>query len=639
MKINTYLLLSFLSLSAMAQQARPGFDNLVEAEMKSAYNISNFRANLNTGNYDVTYQKLELAVNPGVQFVSGSITTTFTALQNMATLTFDLSNNLDVSSVTRNGLSLAYSQNNNDELIITLPTVQNAGTSGTVTVNYSGTPFDEEDSFVSSEHNGVPIIWTLSEPYGAKEWWPCKQDLNDKINSIDVYITAPSQYVSVSNGLEQSQQLNSNGTKTTHFHHNYPIPAYLVAIAVTNYTIYTQQAGTAPNTFPVVNYLYPEQAPNSQLLLEDTVPIMNFYESLFETYPFHTEKYGHAQCGFGGGMEHTTVSFMGYFGRELIAHELAHQWFGDKITCGSWKDIWLNEGFATYLTGLVSEELEGEQSFMDWRTGLVESITSQAGGAVYLTDADTLNVNRIFSSRLTYNKGAMVLHMLRLKIGADTFFQGVRNYLADADLAYDYAKTPDFQAHLEAASGTDLDEFFADWIYNQGYPSYHIDVVSPNFGESVITLTQTQSHPSVSYFEGPVPIRLTDTSGTIYDVVLDNTFNGQQFTLPVPFMVAGAEVNATKDIISINNTATVSAPVFSLLSGMRLYPNPASGMLRLDVPPGVVVEQATFYNALGQKVLQTRTQTAWDVAPLATGLHFITVVTAQGTAQLKFIKE
>ena len=218
-------------------------------------------------------------------------------------------------------------------------------------------------AFTTSQHFGTPIMWTLSEPFGARDWWPCKQDLSDKIENIDFYITAPSAYKGVANGLEVSEIANNNGTKTVHYQHNYAIPAYLVAFAVTNYQIYQQTAGTAPNTFPIVNYIYPENYNSAVNQVAVTLPIMNLFENLFETYPFHEEKYGHAQFGWGGGMEHTTVSFMGSFSRDLIAHELAHHWFGNKITCGTWKDIWLNEGFAEYMSGLVYENLDGETAF------------------------------------------------------------------------------------------------------------------------------------------------------------------------------------------------------------------------------------------------------------------------------------
>ena len=153
---------------------------------------------------------------------------------------------------------------------------------------------------------------------------------------------------------------------------------------------------------------------------------------------------------WGGGMEHTTMSFMGSWSRGLIAHELAHQWFGNKITCGSWEDIWLNEGFATYLDGLVYENFDGQDVFSQWRKAVVNSVTSSPSGSTFVTD--TTSVSRIFNSRLSYRKGAMILHMLRYKIGDDNFFQGVKNYLADPTLAYSYAKTEDLQRHLEATS-------------------------------------------------------------------------------------------------------------------------------------------------------------------------------------------
>ena len=263
--------------------------------------------NPNTLNYDVTYQKLEFTVNPAVYNIVGKVTTTYTALSDMSTVTFDLTNELVVSSVKLGATNLTFLQNANDELVITLPSIQLAGTSRIIEINYSGAPATGEQAFTTSTHNGVPVIYTLSEPFGARDWWPCKQDLNDKINAIDIYITAPSQYISVANGLEISQVVNGLN-KTTHFQHNYPIPAYLVAIAVTNYSIFTQTAGTAPNDFPIVNYIYPETlTPSVQTQLAQTPLIMNLFETLFEPYPFHNEKYGHAQ--FGWAEEWSTLLF------------------------------------------------------------------------------------------------------------------------------------------------------------------------------------------------------------------------------------------------------------------------------------------------------------------------------------------
>lgn len=620
-----------------AQIQDSGIHAIAEAEMKAASGLMNMTVNPNTANYDITYHGLRFTVDPAIYAISGIVTTTYTALSDMSTVTFDLANQLTVSSVTKNGTPLAFVQNTNKELVISLPVTQITGTSATVVITYSGAPPTGEQAFTTQTHNGAPVLYTLSEPFGARDWWPCKQDLSDKVDNIDVYITAPSQYISVSNGLEQSQVINGV-TKTTHFKHNYPIPAYLIAIAVTNYSVFTQQAGTAPNQFPIVNYIYPENFVTAQVEVAQTLPIMNLFESLFETYPFSNEKYGHAQFGFGGGMEHTTVSFMANFNRELIAHELAHQWFGDKVTCGSWKDIWLNEGFATYLSGLVRENLDGPAAFVTWKNSLINNITSSAGGALYLTDAEAMNVSRIFSSRLSYNKGAMVVEMLRWKLGDTNFFQGIRNYLADTNLAYKYVVTSDLQSHLEVASGMSLSEFFNDWVYKQGYPTYAITAQNLAPGQVRFVVNQTQSNLSVTYFEMPLPVRVFGSGGQQMDLVLQNTNNGQVFIENVPFTITSVVFDPNKHIISKNNNVTLSNENFELKNAIVLYPNPASNWVTLDVPNGITVQKVIVYNAIGQKVAETTMTTTLDVSALASGIHLMSIITDSGTRQIRFIK-
>lgn len=641
-----YLLASlFVVFGALAQTET---EEIAEAEMKSAASLMSVAVNPNTLNYDVTYHKLEFTVNPSAYFITGKVTTTYTALQNMSTLTFDLVNDLTVSSVKMNNVSLGFTQNASDELVITLPATQNTGVSATVEINYSGAPTASGfGSFVTTTHgSGTPVLWTLSEPFGAREWWPCKQDLNDKVGSIDVYITAPNQYTAVANGLQMSAVTNG-GFKTTHFHHGYPIPAYLIAIAVTNYQIYTQQAGLGtPESpfFPIINYMYPETASANQASNAVTPPIMDFFEATFGDYPYRDEKYGHAQFGWGGGMEHTTVSFMtanfsGGYSRSLIAHEMAHQWFGDKVTCGSWNDIWLNEGFAEYLSGLVVQFFDGEGDFIFWKSNKIDNITADSGGAVYLTDGEALNVSRIFSGRLTYDKGAMVVNMLRFKLGDEAFFQGLKNYLEDPALAYGYVTTPQLQAHLETASGMDLDEFFNDWVYNQGYPVYDITAQNIAPGQVKFVISQAQSHPSVDYFEMPVPVTVYGQNGEEETFILDNTGNGQSFIRNISFEVISLEFDREKNIISQFNQTSLGNGNFELTSAIRIYPNPAANTLNLLLPGEVTLQRATIHNLLGQTVLEGTAETSWDISGLASGVHFITLVTDAGTKQLKFIKE
>ncbi|MEZ4801676.1 MAG: M1 family aminopeptidase [Gelidibacter sp.] len=645
MKIILPSFLLLITFSTFAQDFDASINSIRESEAKAALNRMMFRANPNTGNYDVTYHRLELNVNPTQAQISGDVTTYFEAKSPMSQITFDLANNMSVSQVLQRGNPLAFSQNANDELVITLPSIQNTGVLDSLTISYSGNPVSSGfGSFEVSIHNGKPVLWTLSEPYGAKAWWPCKQDLIDKVDAIDVYITSPQfnpsgdEYIAVSNGLEQGQEING-ASKTTHYRHQYPIPAYLVAIAVTNYAVYSHTVPNNGNPFEVVNYVYPENLASAQNSTPVTVDIINLYASLFEEYPFANEKYGHAQFGWGGGMEHTTVSFMGSFGRSLIAHELGHQWFGDKVTCGSWKDIWLNEGFASYLEGLTIENLDGNSSFRNWKQQTINSITSQPNGAVYLTNTDTLSVNRIFNGRLSYDKGAMMIHMLRKKLGDATFFQGVQNYLSDPDHAYGYAKSEDFISIMEATSGEDLSEFFNDWLYHQGYPTYNIQWYQPNSTQISVRISQTQSDPSVSFFEVPVPLRILGTQGEVMDIVLDNTANLEMFTRTVNFTVSDVIFDPEFDIISRDTTLELNVDEEALDLPFVMFPNPASQNVYIQKPESMQIQEVRVYDALGQLLSQRPYQPIMDVSAFSTGMLFVQFQTNTGTITKSLLKK
>lgn len=642
MKNSIQFFFILLTSFCFSQSSDVDFNRMVESEMKAASSTLNIQANPNTQNYDITYHELRFSVNPNntTASISGVVKTTFTALSNMNTITFDMATQLVVSSVTMNSTNLTFSQSNY-ELNINFPSTITSGTSASVLITYAGIPPTTEGAFTRATHNNIPVIYTLSEPFGARDWWPCKQDLNDKINSFDIYITAPSTYTSVSNGIQQSR-IVSGANATTHFKHLYPIPAYLIVLNVTNYEIYNQQAGLgtlASPYFPIINYLYPEtNTVATQTQLAVTPTIMNLFESLLEPYPFRNEKYGHVQFGFGGGMEHTTVSSMGSFGRDLIAHELAHQWFGDKITCGTWKDIWLNEGLTEYMSGLVRENLDGAASFVSWKEAKINNITSFTTGGTYLTDTEATNVNRIFSNRLTYNKGSMITHMLRWKMGDAKFFQALKTYLADPALAYGYAITANFKSHVEAAYGADLTEFFNDWLFNQGYPTYDVTAQNWGAGQAKITINQTQSHPSVSFFEMPVEVRLTGSSGQIYDVVLNNVSNGEAFIVPVPFVVTDVIFDPNKHIVSRNNSQTLGNESFDTNQAVSVYPVPVENELKLQFPSDFILYKAEVYNSLGQ-LTATSSSATIDTSSLVSGVHFLKIETSAGIFHKNFIKK
>ncbi len=604
-------------------------------EKRAAAKKIAFKSNPNTGNYDIYYHRLNWKVDPAKAQISGVVTTYFKAKEQLNTITFDLDDNLIVSEIKQRGVNLTFSQNSSDELIIDLPETIAENEKDSVSIFYSGNPVSSGfGSFEITEHNNTPVLWTLSEPYGAKGWWPCKQDLIDKIDSIDVFIEHPKIYKAASNGLLISEKEETNAT-ITHWKHQYPIPAYLIAIAVTNYVTYTDVVENEP--YDILNYVYPENEVSRRNATAVTPNLMKLFSEVIEPYPFSKEKYGHAEFSWGGGMEHTTMSFMGSWGRSIIAHELAHQWFGNKVTCGSWEDIWLNEGFASFMEGIAIENIDGASTAISWRQSLINNITSNPGGSVFVTD--TTSVSRIFDGRLSYRKGAMVLHMLRYKLGDETFFDAIRTYLNDPKLSYGYAKTADLKAHLEEKSKFDLTEFFADWFYGEGYPEYKISWFQDDQNRLSITANQSQSHPSVDFFEMPLPVKIVGINGESEILRLEISENGQTFDLDVPFVIKEIEIDPEKNIISKNNSAVLGIEKEVLRNQVFIYPNPAQSNLYIKNHSPAEIYKISIYNILGKEMMTRENNLSKiNIESLQPGVHLLMIQTSRGNFHKTIIK-
>lgn len=591
-------------------------------------------------NYNIFYTRCNWKVDPNINYIKGDITTFFKPeTPGFNVIEFDLSKLLTVDSVVYHGTKISFVHQNTHVLKINLPAAVAIGTHDSIRVFYQGVPSSSGlGSFSRSTHGTDPIIWTLSEPYGARDWWPCKQNLTDKIDSIDVWVTCPQTYKAASNGVLVSESV-SGTDKTCHWKSRYPITTYLVAIAVTNYVSFTQTLSVPSGTVPIVNYVYPENLTSALKETEGIIEIMKLFDSLLIPYPFSSEKYGHAQFGWGGGMEHQTMSFMYGFDYSLMAHECAHQWFGDHVTCGSWQEIWLNEGFATYLEGLTLERYK-PANWEIWKSSKVKGITSQPGGSVFCSD--TTNNIRIFDSRLTYDKGAYLLRMLRWKLGDQAFFNGLKNYLNDPLTAGKFGKTSYLKSHLEATSGKNLSRFFDQWYYNEGYPSY--DVEWKKVGHLVtVTIEQKTSHQSVSFFEMPVPIKF---SGPEKDTLLsfDHTYSGQQFTCTIPFTVNWAEFDPDLQLISRDNHVAVLFELSSDPSLIKIYPNPVDKNLGIKMMVDAErINSIEITNVLGKKITEfllpdSPNNYDLDVSTLDKAVYYLTVKTTRKRYHLKFLK-
>ena len=585
MRILYFFILGLLVPQQFYAQNEHNIDRkgLVAMEKKSfAKKMIAYNVNPNTSNYDLQYQRMDVALNPSIYAISGSVTSHFKPNQNMSTIYFDLSDELSVSQVKYHGADITFQQLPTKELKIDFPASLPANTLDSLTINYSGAPSQDYDAFFNGTQSGTAILSTLSEPYGAQDWFPTKQSLNDKIERFDFKITTPSQYNVAANGKLMSETSLPNGQKLTFWRTAYPTSAYLIALSITNYVKLNSTIGNPP--FPFVNYVYPSTNSNSTIManIEWTKQIMTTFETYFGPYPFRNEKYGHMQFQWGGGMEHQTMSSMGSWSKDIIAHELTHQWFGDKVTCTTWNDIWLNEGFATFGEHLANEKLlMTNTQFMSYLLGQKNLITGSTGGSTYVSDAELSDTDRIFSSRLSYAKGGYIVRMLKWILGDTAFYQALKDYHARPNLAYGYASTNDFKASFLQSTGKDFTEFFNDWLYGQGYPTYTIKWKKSG-NQMIFKTSQTQSNASVSFFEMPLPIKVTGTAGETAYFALNNTSNNQYFYETVSFPVASVEFNYEYQILEKNSTVSQDTTLSTAsveVENFAVYPNPARNEL------------------------------------------------------------
>lgn len=640
-KVYLLMLISLLSQQFYGQKQEANIDKkgLLEKEKKSfAHKMAMGNVNPNTLNYDLQYQRMDVSLDPAVRNISGSVTSHFKPTQNMGSIYFDLSNTLTVSQVKYHGTNItSFQQLSSKEIKIDFPASIPANTLDSLTIYYSGTPPTAGNAFSTGLQDGTPVLSTLSEPYGAQDWFPTKQSLNDKIDKFDFKITTPDAYSVAANGKLMSETSLPNNKKLTFWRTMYPTPAYLIALSITNFIKLTDTIGNPP--FPFLNYIYPstQAVPSNMTNIDWTKQIMNTFENYFGEYPFRSEKYGHMEYMYGGGMEHQTMSSMGSWGKTLIAHELAHQWFGDKVTCGAWNDIWLNEGFATFGEHVAYEKLiMSNAEFLNYLQGQINYITGSVGGSVYVPDSGLTSVNRIFDSRLTYAKGGYVVRMLKWILGDDVFYQALKDYHARPALAYNYVRTSDLNASLLQSTGKDFTEFFNDWVTGEGYPTYTIKWQQSG-SQIVFKVSQTQSSSTVSFFEMPLPVKVNGTGGQTAYLVLDNTTNNQYFQEAVPFPIASVKFNYEYQILEKNSTVTQdnTLSVSSVeKESFGLYPNPAKNELYLK---GIHKAADFSIHAIDGKLLRKGTYQPGKtigISDLVPGAYIFTV----DEKNIKFIK-
>ena len=486
-------------------------------------------ADLHQLKYDVLHYDLDITLDMHQPTIP-SATLTMTAMSldsSLDVIPLDFDGNDGTMVVTKvdggpASQSFDYVQDaEQTRLSILLPKPVPAGQEITVRVSYGGTPRQGIDHFIGKTFaayatdthgpDNAPIVYTKSQPYFARTWWPCKDIPEDKATA-DVRITCPTSYTAISNGELLSTVDRGDGTHTYHWRESYPIATYLISVTCSNFlearADYTALDGRM--TMPVSHYVYPENLDfEGSSAVDGTVSVIRFFAETFGEYPFLREKYSNVTFPRLGGMEHQTCTSIGARGAGqdgltfLNVHELSHQWFGDKVTMAHYDHLWLNEGFAMYCWPLFVEHLQGVDAYHEEMNVMNPSDSPLIG-----PDADQLVWDVVFE------KGAWVLHMLRRIVGDEAFFLAVRNYLDDPALAYGTVLSSDLQAHFEAVYGEPLSWFFDEWLYYASRPTYNWAWRTwREGGEQILGLWADQSQ----------------------------TLNGDVYAMPIDLVIAGPD--------------------------------------------------------------------------------------------------
>lgn len=639
-----------LGNNAIAQEeARPACQHM-KSHMQHKVTV----ADVGEDNYDVKYVKLDVTVTNTSTHIAGNATTTAVVTAPlMSAYVFELSSLLTIDSVLIDGVSATFSSSGVVRTA-TLPSSLTAGTAFTAQVFYRGTPTSGTlfggslgMNCIASPSWGNRATYTLSESYHANEWWPCKQSLRDKIDSLDMWITVPDSLKAGSNGVLSNITSVAPGYNRFEWKERYPIDYYLVSLAVANYVDYSYYAhytGSTDSTL-VQNYVYsnPGTLPFFKSVIDSTGLMLDFFSRLYGRYPFWREKYGHCMGPLGGGMEHQTMTTLGSFSGTLVAHELGHQWFGDNVTCGTWADIFMNEGFASYSEYLFIDHFHNHTAALQDIQDQQTNVKSQPDGAIYVDD--TTSEGRIFDGRLSYDKGSCLLHMLRFVVNDDTtFFHVLQAH--QQNMHGSTATIADLENETIAITGPNvlgmsIDTFFMEWAYGQGYPLYTVTWNQSGSDVWVKLVQTTTMASSVSLFLTPIELKLhsaamdttirvfNNQSSQVYHFTWNRTMT--DMVLDPNYWLVYTTNSITKDnSLDVNNAATAS---------ISITPNPATTVWCIDnLPAGSKV----ILNDMSGRTLWEKTADKNISVPaegLGAGMYIIRVIGAEGHKSFKVVKE
>ena len=488
-------------------------------------------AQMPTNGLDVKHYSFFIALNDSNNIINGKaeITTAFLKPENE--VVFDLVNKrndgkgMTVTSVSKNGSNVNFEQDN-QHLII--QDKGNPGSENIYTISYEGIPAD--GLIISNNRYGERTFFGDNWPNRAHNWIPCNDHLSDKA-TVDFFVTAPDHYQVISNGEKIEETNLNNHLKLTHWKENVPLPTKVMVIGVTDFAVNNY---AEVNCIPVSTWVYPPDRDSGFAHYAIAKNILQWYINHIGPYAF--EKLANVQSTtIFGGMENAGCIF--YFEKSvnsvgiesLMAHEIAHQWFGDNATEKDWPGLWLSEGFATYMTDLYLENKYGKDSLKNLlKTQRAEVIDYSKNHKTPVVDtSESQHLMNLLNDN-SYQKGAWVLHMLRRKLSDSLFWKCIRVYYKT--YSGSNASTSDLVNVFERVSHQNLQTFFKQWLFTAGQPMLNVDWSYDKSKKLVsIKIEQTQSN----IFEFPLQINFSDGNKNVIKTIdIKGKTDKNVFSLP-----------------------------------------------------------------------------------------------------------
>ncbi len=487
---------------------------------------------------------MELTLDAKKQEIHGTVTHTMTPLHPYLTsLELDCGPRLKVSRVTVGPHAAACKfTTKGEKLSITFDKPYGPEDTIDLAITYSGSP-ESGLRFVAPDaasHEKPLAIWTQGEAEDNHHWLPCYDYPNDRVTT-EMIITVDRPLSVVSNGTLVGTKDNSDGTRTFHWKMDQPISTYLITLTASEFVSFHDRVGSLPVDYYVTKNV--DEATVRRFMGKTPAMIRFFGDKTGQPYPY--SKYAQICLPeFGGGMENTTATSMTDEALldeiqaleqdedGLVAHELAHQWFGDLMTCKDWSHIWLNEGFASYFDPLFAEHDKGVDEFRFRMDGELRGYLGNDRMYRRPIVENKYNSPMQMFDGMTYSKGGCVLHMLRGLLGDDGWWKGIRHYVAKHK--FQVVETDDFRKAMEEATGKDLKWFFDQWLYKAGHPELKVRWHYEDGDKTVrIKVEQTQkTDEQTPLFRLPTTVEITEAVGNSRSVpiIIDGT--NQEFVIP-----------------------------------------------------------------------------------------------------------